>query len=183
MISARKGLDELCEAIQTLQGEGEALHVDIIGGEEVVGDAERYAKRFRDAGLGNVRFRGLLQAREIREYLRRAHVFVLPSRSESFGIANLEAMACGLPVVSTRTGAIPEYIENEVHGLLVDPGDAEELTKALRRLIGSPALRARLGTAAHEQARRFDWSVVGEQIESIYRGILERRQESPARAG
>lgn len=176
MMSARKGLDELCTALVALRGEGASFHLDIAGGEEVVGEAARYRERFRSAGLARrVRFHGLLTAVEIRELLRRAHIFVLPSRSESFGVANLEAMASGLPVVSTRTGAIPEYIEHEEHGLLVDPGDAHGLARALHRLIEAPELRRRLGTAAREQVRRFDWGVVDAQIEAIYRDILGTR--------
>lgn len=172
MLSARKGLDELCLALVTLGDTTRPIDVEIVGGEEVPGDAARYRQCFRQAGLTNVHFHGLLDADATREQLRRAHVFVLPSRSESFGIANLEAMACGLPVVSTRTGAIPEYIEHDVHGLLVDPGDAAGLARELRRLIESPKLRQRLGAAARERAQRFDWTVVGPQLESIYRRIL-----------
>jgi glycosyltransferase involved in cell wall biosynthesis len=173
MMSARKGLDELCTALVALRADGTSFQVDIVGGEEVPGDGARYRERFRSAGLGRrVRFHGLRTAVEIRQLLRRAHLFVLPSRSESFGIANLEAMASGLPVVSTRTGAIPEYIQHEEHGLLVDPGDAPGLTQALLRLIEAPELRQRLGAAARQQVQRFDWGTVGARIETIYRDIL-----------
>ncbi len=175
MLSARKGLDELCTALVTLRREGVAFHVDIVGGEEVIGDGARYRQLYRQAGLDDVQFHGLLGSGAIRSFLKRAHLFVLPSRSESFGIANLEAMASGLPVVSTRTGAIPEYIEDGVHGLLVDPGDVHALTDALRRLARDAPLRQRLGTAARRRALDFDWSTVSARIEEIYTGVLTRR--------
>lgn len=173
MISARKGLDELCDALVALGDMNRRIDVEIVGGEEIAGEGKRYRERFRQAGLTNVHFHGLLDAEATREQLQRAHVFVLPSRSESFGIANLEAMACSLPVVSTRTGAIPEYIEHNVNGLLFDPGDAKGLAHELRRVVESADLRKRLATAARQQVGQFDWAVVGEKLERIYRDSLE----------
>ena len=178
-VSARKGLDELLQAVQELLRTGcTGFELDIVGGEEDRGQLLHYRQLYRAAGLGErVRFHGTRLGREKLGFLQRADLFVLPSRNESFGIANLEAMASGLPVVSTRTGAIPEYLESGVHGLLVDPGDAKGLAEALRRLILDADLRARLGAAARQRARDYDWGVVASSVAAVYDHLL---QEQPA---
>ncbi len=178
-VSARKGLDELLQAVQALRESGRAeFALDIVGGEEDYGQLQHYMRLYRDARLTEqVRFHGIQLGAEKLAFLRQADIFVLPSRNESFGIANLEAMASGLAVVSTRTGAIPEYLEDGVHGLLVDPGDAAALTAALGRLIDDAALRARLGAAARQRARDYDWSVVASRVEALYDAVL--RTEAP----
>jgi glycosyltransferase involved in cell wall biosynthesis len=118
-------------------------------------------------------FHGTKLGREKLAFLQGADVFVLPSRNESFGIANLEAMATGLPVISTRTGAIPEYLQTEVHGLLVEPGDAMALAGAMRRLMDDGELRLRLGDAARQRAREYDWNVVAASVAAVYAAMLE----------
>jgi glycosyltransferase involved in cell wall biosynthesis len=82
------------------------------------------------------------------EYLRASDVFVLPSENEALPGALLEAMACQLPVIATPVGAVPSFLEHEVNGLLVQPGDFEGLRAALQRLLDEPVLRERLGRAA-----------------------------------
>jgi len=174
-VSARKGLDELLEAVQQLRRTGcTGFELDVVGGEEDRGRLAHYRQLYRAAGLGDrVRFHGTRVGREKVGFLQRADIFVLPSRNESFGIANLEAMASGLAVVSTRTGAIPEYLESGVHGLLVNPGDAAGLADALRRLITDADLRARLGAAARLRARDFDWGVVAAGVGAVYEKLLQ----------
>jgi glycosyltransferase involved in cell wall biosynthesis len=170
MVSARKGLDDLREAVQQLVRDGcTDFRLDIVGGEEGYGQLEHFTENFHAAGLDTwVRFHGMKLGKERLAFLRDADLFVLPSRNESFGIANLEAMACGLPVVSTRTGAIPEYLESGVHGLLVEPGDVNGLASALRQLIQSSPLRARLGAAARERALEYDWQSIADVLAATY---------------
>jgi glycosyltransferase involved in cell wall biosynthesis len=170
MVSPRKGLDDLLQAVRQLIRAGcRGFELHIVGGEEGYGQLEHYRRLFHSAGLGDwVRFQGMKIGEEKLAFFHEADVFVLPSRNESFGIANLEAMACGLPVVSTRTGAIPEYVESGVQGLLVEPGDVQGLATALEQLIETPVLRARLGEAARQRARLYDWSLVARQLAGIY---------------
>ncbi len=176
MLSARKGLDELLAACLQLRRDGELpFDLDIVGGEEVLGARASYEQKFTAAGFsGRVHFHGPAFGADKLRFLHQAHVFVLPSRAESFGIANLEAMAAGLAVVSTRTGAIPEYLEDGVQGLLVDPGDAAGLAKAIARLVADPDLRRRLGDAARIRARDYDWSVIAMRLDTLYAGVLGR---------
>ena len=85
------------------------------------------------------------------DYYQRAALLVMPSFYESFGIACLEAMAFGLPVVATRVGGLPEVIEDGVTGLLVPPGDADALAQAMIRLLSDADLRRRMGQAGRER--------------------------------
>jgi glycosyltransferase involved in cell wall biosynthesis len=86
---------------------------------------------------------------------------VLPSLKEPFGTVYGEAMAFGLPVVGWRAGNLPFLADDEREGLLVQPGDQQGLTQALRRLASDPALRARLGAAAQQRAmQRPTWNEV-----------------------
>lgn len=181
MISARKGLDELRQALLALRGQdGLECDVDIVGDEEVPGALRYYQDLYRRAGLDAwVRFHGPAYGEAKLEFLRRATIFVLPTRFESFGIANLEAMAAGLPVLTTRTGAIPDYLVDGVHGLLVDPGDADALARALRRLLDDAALRSRLGSAARERARAYDWETLAGTLQAIYGSVLDERSATP----
>jgi glycosyltransferase involved in cell wall biosynthesis len=86
---------------------------------------------------------------------RRARIFVYPSRYEGFGIPPLEAMACGAPVIATRTGAIPDYAEGAA--LLINPGDRDALRAAMLRLLGDAKLRDDLGARGVERAKQFRW--------------------------
>lgn len=97
---------------------------------------------------------GTLDRSAVVDRLRAAAAAVVPSQcEETFGLAALEAMATGLPVVASRIGALPELVGGEDTGLLVDPGDHAGWVRALERLTQDAALRSRLGAAAAERAR------------------------------
>src|SRR5699024_7357670 len=75
-----------------------------------------------------------------------ASMFALASGAEACPMALLKAMACGLPVVATRVGGVPEIVRHDIDGVLVEPGDVQGLAKAMQRLSNDPALRTRLGS-------------------------------------
>jgi glycosyltransferase involved in cell wall biosynthesis len=109
----------------------------------------------------------------IDEEYRMADVFCLPSYHESFGIVVLEALACGLPVVTTAIDAIEEYIDHEKNGLLFEPGDVATLEAHLRRLQDSADLRQRLSAAGRETALQYSWVAQTEKMTSVYRQLAE----------
>jgi glycosyltransferase involved in cell wall biosynthesis len=85
---------------------------------------------------------------DVRNLLARSDIFVLATLSEGMPLALLEAMAEGLPAVASRVGGMPEIVQDGENGLLVPPGDATELARALHRLMADADLRMRLGYAA-----------------------------------
>jgi glycosyltransferase involved in cell wall biosynthesis len=143
----RKGHAVLIEALRNLQDRAWTLHC--------VGSATRdadTAKALRSAiakhGLGNrVRLHGEVSAGELQSMYGQADAVVLPSYFEGYGMAQAEALAHGLPVVSTTAGAIPDTVPSSA-GVLVPPGDVLALRAALASLLDEPALRARLAAGA-----------------------------------
>jgi glycosyltransferase involved in cell wall biosynthesis len=105
-----------------------------------------------------------------------ADVFVMPSRAEGFGFTNIEAMSFGLPVISSRVGAIPEVIDDGVTGVLVHAGDVSALSSAMERLIADRPLAHRMGEAARAAFLvRFTLERFRAEVGRIYLEAIESR--------
>ena len=114
---------------------------------------------------GQVRLLGALaDDGAVRDWYRRSAVFCLPSIQEGFGIVFLEAMASGLPVVSTTATAIPEVVPHGKAGLLVPPRDPEALAEALLKLLTDPEVQARCRAYGREHVGPFSWDRVAERF-------------------
>jgi len=121
-------------------------------------------------------FTFLGQRDDVAARLAAADIFVLPSRSEAFPNAVLEAMAAGLPIVASRVGGLCELIEEGTTGLLVPPGDPQPLADRMCRLIADPPHAARMGSAARTAVHaRYSFERMVESFESIYLTELTRR--------
>ena len=112
--------------------------------------------------------------------LASADVFVLPSRSEAFPNAVLEAMAAGLPVVASSVGGVLESVDDGRTGLLVPPGNPAQLTEAICRLMADPEMAARLGKAGRANAERFSFDRMITAFDRLYTNELARRGTLPA---
>jgi glycosyltransferase involved in cell wall biosynthesis len=112
---------------------------------------------------------------EVASLYRRAQVFVNPTRAEGFGFTNVEAQGFGLPVISTRLGAIPEVVEDGQTGILVPPDDETAVFEAMRRLAEDHELRSRMSAAARKRfTALFSMEVFRSAIAAIYDEALER---------
>jgi len=124
------------------------------------------------AGLKkDVRFLGKVD--NVADVLRGADLFLLPSQSESFGLAALEAMACAVPVVASRAGGIPEVVEDGTTGFLADVGDVKTMTERAVTLLRDKALHERMRTAAADRALDFASEKVVPQYERLYQQVLD----------
>jgi colanic acid/amylovoran biosynthesis glycosyltransferase len=144
-----KGQLILLLAMGKLIEEGHSIHLILIGD----GSDRRLLQDFviQQKLTEHVTLLGALNHEETRARLAQTDIFVLPSFAEGVPVALMEAMAMEIPCVSTQIAGIPELIQNEFEGLLVPASSYEALAAAIKRLIQSPELRRRLGTAARKK--------------------------------
>jgi N-acetyl-alpha-D-glucosaminyl L-malate synthase BshA len=127
----------------------------------------------RTTGLcDQVKFLGKQEA--VEELFAVSDLFVLPSASESFGLAALEAMACGVPVISTNTGGLPELIQNGYNGYMSDVGDVESMSKNAALILSSEDTLNEFKKNAYESSKAFDINLILPQYENLYYEILAK---------
>ncbi|MBI3268414.1 MAG: N-acetyl-alpha-D-glucosaminyl L-malate synthase BshA [Planctomycetes bacterium] len=140
----------------------------LVGDGEAAATARRLVARL---GLSrSVRFLG--EVRRVERLLPLADLFLLASEREGFGLSALEAMACGVPVVSTRSGGPEEILTDGLEGRLVPVGAPAAMARACRDLLGDPELRAAMGRRARERAVAFDRDQAVERYEELYRRCI-----------
>ncbi|HEU4481226.1 MAG TPA: glycosyltransferase family 4 protein [Actinomycetota bacterium] len=164
-----KGLAHLVEAVAKLRTERD-VDLMVIGkggeGTTMSGLIERYGLE------GHVHRLGRIDALEMVERYAAASVAVVPSLYEGFSLPAVEAMSCGIPLVSTTGGALREVIGNEA-GLLVPPADAGALAQSVARLLDDRALRDRMGQAGRGRVlERFTWRAAAAATVDVYRDVI-----------
>jgi L-malate glycosyltransferase len=111
---------------------------------------------------------------QVQDLLNCADVMLLPSEMESFGLAALEAMACGVPAVCSRVGGLPEVIRDGLEGFLVSPGDVQTMSARALEILMDPAKRESMGRAARRRASaEFCSNAIIPLYEDLYRRVLE----------
>jgi glycosyltransferase involved in cell wall biosynthesis len=168
-LGEKKGMRQLLEALgrRSRQG-GRPVVLDMVGDGPAAADLGRQA---RTLGLEDtVRFWGLLPRTEVARLMGEADLFVLPSLVETFGVALVEALAAGLPVVATDVGVARELVD-ERSGVLVPPGDADELAAGIERALAHLHDYDTSAVAAAVRSR-FSPEAVGREWEAAYRSVL-----------
>jgi glycosyltransferase involved in cell wall biosynthesis len=170
-----KGLAPLLEALAKARTERDDIELVIIGRPK---DKSTIPAVIERLGLEHaVRFVSGVSTERIVELYAEAEVAVVPSLYEGFSLPAVEAMACGVPLVATTGGAVPEVVGRDGEtGLLVPPGDSQALAVALLRAFADPELRARVGAAGRARAlERFTWRACATGTVDNYRALLEER--------
>jgi glycosyltransferase involved in cell wall biosynthesis len=177
----QKGLDVLLRAFRRLTASHPELRLALCGDGHLRPELERLAL---DLGIASrVDFAGPRTRAEVAGLLAGARAFVLPSRFETFGIAILEALASGVPVVATRAGGIPEIVTDGHDGLLIDAEDDTALAHALDRLLGGDAMARRLADNGLRTVRdRFTLARAGAAYEAAFVEALGRTRGACLRA-
>src|SRR5688572_1373084 len=128
----------------------------------------------RELGISNL-LHAVGAQEEVQPLLSVSDVFLLPSKEESFGLAALEAMACGVPVVGARVGGVPEVIEHGISGFLHDPDAVDDMAASAMRLLTSPELYRQMSEAACRRVRdRFGADRVVPMYEAAYERLLAK---------
>ncbi|HLL61535.1 MAG TPA: glycosyltransferase family 4 protein [Propionibacteriaceae bacterium] len=179
VVCRRKGTLQLARAARRLRERGlTEWHLVVVGGQGPTPEPE-YAEivaEFRAAGLADSLV-GPEHGPQVRDRLRDADIFVLPSFLEGQPIAIIEAMAAGVPVVSTTVGAIPDLVRDGIEGRVVEPGDVDALAAALAELITQPDLRARMGAATRERAEAaHSLPQLSRSLSGLYATVLGRSE-------
>jgi glycosyltransferase involved in cell wall biosynthesis len=167
-----KGHDVLMDAAVDVLRRFPDAEFEIVGGGP---ELEALLARANARGMSHA-FTFLGHRDDVPARLAQADIFVLPSRSEAFPNAVLEAMAAGLPIVASGVGGILELIDNGKTGFLVAPGEPQPLADRICRLMANPSLAARLGDAARDEVRaRYSFDRMVAAFEFIYLTELTRR--------
>lgn len=159
-----KGLEHLLAAMHLIlleRREGMTLH--LVGSGRLETELRQQAQELQLAE--HIKFHGYIaHGEELLALYRASSVFVLPSLSEGLPLVLLEAMACGVPIVATRVGGIPDIISDGVHGLLVQPGEPHALACAMRRLIVNELLRQQLRENAFAHVAQYTLEAQRDQM-------------------
>lgn len=168
-IDEGKGLRDLIEAQSRL---GDVTRLYLVGQGTIESELRWLVQQYDIENV--VQFLGAVPHSEIQEYYTAADIFCLPSYHEGFPVVNMEAMASGCAVVSTQIDSIREQITNGENGLLVEPGDIDGLTTALRRVATDTDLRTRLAEAGLRTAPKFSWASQAAEMEAMYERTAQR---------
>ncbi|MDB5287244.1 MAG: hypothetical protein JWR05_2193 [Mucilaginibacter sp.] len=170
-IGDRKGIfdfiDIVCKEKASLLGRFKLY----IGGD---GEIERLNKVINENHLGDiVEYIGWVTNKEKHQYLKKSHVYVLPSYNEGLPISILEAMSYGLPILSTDIGGIPEVLENGVNGFIFKPGDKAALEHSVKYLLDDPEKLIELGKGSLGKIKPYLPNAVATQLIELYEPLLK----------
>ncbi len=169
-----KGFHELIEVFGKLAKDNSNIYLHIAGGFPYLGIRKKVKKQILKSGLSSRIFlKGPRYDEDKLKIYGEADIFVFPSffRQECFPLVILEAMQAGLPVITTREGAIPEIIDNEVNGIIINQKDNDALEYQIKRLVNDINLRSNLGSAAK---KKFNENFTLEHFEKNMRNFYER---------
>lgn len=175
-LEPRKNINALIEAYEKLRHNFPAIKTKLIliGGESpLFATVQLKAREFRD----DVIFKGFVTDQELAEFYRHAKLVAYPSLYEGFGLPPLEAMASGVPVVTSSTSSIPEVVGRAA--VLVDPRDRDQLTRAMHRILTDSSLRQSMVTAGVEQVAKFNWYRVARSVLAVYHEVYEQNPTQP----
>lgn len=166
----RKGIEYLIEGFSGFLMNNKIARLVLVGS----GDLEPILRRrVEELGISSaVDFRGVVAHAQMPTVYQSADVFVLPSLNEGMSNAILEAMACGLPVVTTDTGGAAELVDRR-NGIIIQKENAAAITRALREVAAAPGQGVALGLASRQRAKLFSWPAVANHYYNLYQSYAQ----------
>ncbi len=165
-----KGVEYLIRAVAILNAKAQDVRLIIVGDGEDRRDLENLVEELHMEDV--VTFIGRVPNEKVPAYLVASDVFVLPSLSEGFALVNLEAMACGLPIVASEVGGLPDLIQNGENGFLVEPGNPHQIADKITLLLDNDSLREKISGKNKEKVKAYTWESVVYQLETIYQKLI-----------
>ena len=156
----------------------------VIGGDEIDPERQRLGQVVDRLGITDrVKFLPSVKQEQLPEYYSAADVCVFPSYYESFGLAALEAMACGTPVVASRVGGLPSIVREGETGYLIPSRCPAAFIQRIEILTINDHLRTLMGRAARERALELSWGIAVDSLLSVFCGLAEERVLDSLEAG
>jgi glycosyltransferase involved in cell wall biosynthesis len=167
-LSVTKRIEMLIDTVDILHRTACKVRLTIVGGGQMEQQLRKIAaeKELRDV----IKITGRIDSKKMPEVYRNNDIFISASMQEGMSNAMLEAMASGLPIVTTRCEGLSELIDG--NGLIVEQDNIEEIVKAVKRLANNPELYEKMSKAARKQAEKFNWANVAESYIEQYRKII-----------
>lgn len=170
-----KGIEILIQAVAGMEEEDDVTLL-VIGGKENDPERQRLEQVVSRLGISDhVRFLQSVKQDQLPKYYSAADVCVFPSYYESFGLAALEAMACGTPVVASRVGGLPSILREGETGYLIPSRCPAAFIQRLEILLANDHLRTMMGRAARERALQLGWGVAVDRLMGVFCGLAEER--------
>ena len=167
-LSVTKRIEMLIDAVEILHRTACRLHLTIVGGGKT---EQQLRKNVAERELTDViKITGRIDSEKMPELYRQNNIFISASMQEGMSNAMLEAMASGLPIVTTRCEGLAELIDG--NGIIVEKDNIEEIAKAVKKLADNPELHKQMSIAARKQAEKFDWTNVASSYIEQYRKII-----------
>ncbi len=171
-LNFQKGIQYLIQAMPKILREFPNVTLEVIGEGEHRRQLEKLTKKLKLEK--KVIFTGFIQ--EIDEKMKEFDVYIQPSYSESFGLAIVQAMSLGIPIVATNTGGIPEVVTAGKSGLLIEPGKPAAIAEAVISLLRDPRRAKNMGELAREEAKiKFNLPDMIKEMERIYEAVAKSR--------
>lgn len=161
-----KGIRYLIEAMRLIKDKNESTKLFLVGD----GEEREYLKNLVKGLILEecVRFIGKLPNEKVPECMVASDVFVLPSLSEGFPVVILEAMASGLPIISTKVTGLLEIVKDGKNGILVESKSPDEIAEKVLLILGDDELREKISENNREEAKRYSWDSAVDKLEEIY---------------
>jgi glycosyltransferase involved in cell wall biosynthesis len=158
------------------------LHMVCIGAEDKLASGWwKHLQQKSEDSLFSDRIHWIGQVEDVRPWYRSATLLLSPSDIESFGRVLVEAMACGVPVIATRSGGVPEIVREGIDGILVTPGSANEVREAAQKLLRDESLRKNLSESGRKRAEEFSLETHVNQMVQVFEETLRCHARRVAR--
>lgn len=150
------------------------IQLSMIGPDKGDGSFQRTELLVNSQALDRyVRFMGPVHKQDVPQAMALGDIFLNTANVDNAPVSVIEAMACGLCIVSTQVGGIPDLLEHEVNALLVPPGDPGAMAAAVQRILVEPGLASRLSHNARKKAEQFNWPVILPQWETLFQATMD----------